>query len=160
MEYRTCAYVKTTGELCNAAALRESDLCYYHERDRQRLRNFHRSLQLCRFAGDPASGGFTPAAYQAQLNQASATLFQSLELPLLDDRAAIQVTLSNIVRALATRQIDRRYAALMLYAIQIAVTNLNATSPPDPNAAKVDTDPEPLLTPFEVDTSIPPEPQK
>jgi hypothetical protein len=45
-----------------------------------------------------------------------------LNLPPLEDLASVRVALSEIVQALATRQIDHRSAGLMLYAIQQATT--------------------------------------
>jgi hypothetical protein len=46
-----------------------------------------------------------------------------LELPPLEDRAAIQIAISRVLAALAAGLLDRRDAGLFLYGIQIAASN-------------------------------------
>jgi hypothetical protein len=45
-------------------------------------------------------------------------------LPVLEDASSIQVALTQIMRLLAAGRIDRKTASLMLYALQIANTDL------------------------------------
>jgi hypothetical protein len=47
-----------------------------------------------------------------------------IPLPLIEDRASIQIALNEIVARIANRSIDRKDAGLILYALQIASTNL------------------------------------
>jgi hypothetical protein len=45
-------------------------------------------------------------------------------LPVLEDSDSIQLALTKVMRQLATGELDRKTASLMLYALQIAITNL------------------------------------
>ena len=49
---------------------------------------------------------------------------EPIPLPLIEDRASIQIALNEIVARIANRSIDRKDAGLILYALQIASTNL------------------------------------
>jgi hypothetical protein len=51
-----------------------------------------------------------------------------LELPPLEDRAAIQIAISRVLAALAAGLLDRRDAGLFLYGIQIAASNFGKRS--------------------------------
>jgi hypothetical protein len=61
-------------------------------------------------------------ASQASVNDAD--VFDTLDLPVLEDANAVQVATSAVFHALGARQIRPRRAALMLYALQIAHANL------------------------------------
>jgi hypothetical protein len=62
-----------------------------------------------------------------------------MTLPSLEDANSIQVALAEIVRLLATNQIDHRPAGLMLYALQTASANLRMTSfEPEPTRVVID----------------------
>jgi len=150
-EVETCNHVMPNGEYCEAVAMTDNDYCYYHDRDRQRRANIQRCLQLRRGAlARDAALNIPPDP--ENLNQASATLFQSLDLPLHYSRLAIQVTITNLLRAIATRQIDTKHAALMLYGLQIAVSNIRPLmGTPGENTNVTLEDPEPLPTPLEVE---------
>jgi hypothetical protein len=50
--------------------------------------------------------------------------FASLDLPLLEDAAAIQAGLQQVLQALADERIDARRGGLLLYGLQIASSNL------------------------------------
>lgn len=154
-EVETCYHVMPNGEYCEAVAMTDSDYCYYHHRDHQRRANIMRSLQLRRRAlARDAALNIPPDP--ENLNQASATLFQSLDLPLLDSRLAIQVTITNLLRAIATRQIETKHAALMLYGLQIAVSNIRPLmGTPDEHTEVTVEDLDPLPSPLEVDAFDP-----
>ncbi len=49
---------------------------------------------------------------------------ETLTIPVLEDRCAIQLALSQVLSALASGQIDPRRAALLLYGLQIASQNV------------------------------------
>ncbi|HUH64171.1 MAG TPA: hypothetical protein VLZ50_14290 [Terracidiphilus sp.] len=49
---------------------------------------------------------------------------EPLAIPVLEDRCAIQLALSQVLSALASGQLDPRRAALLLYGLQIASQNV------------------------------------
>jgi hypothetical protein len=44
---------------------------------------------------------------------------------MLEDRSAVQIVLTEVLRALAANQIDTKRAGLLLYGLQIAASNCN-----------------------------------
>ena len=48
-------------------------------------------------------------------------------LPVLEDADSIQITLGQIMRMIVCRQVDTKSAGLLLYALQIASSNLRRT---------------------------------
>jgi hypothetical protein len=63
----------------------------------------------------------------------------TITLPTLEDANSVQVGLAEMLRLLATNQIDHRTAALMLYALQTASANLRMTSfEPQPTRVVID----------------------
>jgi hypothetical protein len=102
-QIRLCRHVKPNGTFCGSAALKREYFCYFHLRDRQRREVMRR-------------------ASQASVNDAD--VFDTLDLPVLEDANAVQVATSAVFHALGARQIRPRRAALMLYALQIAHANL------------------------------------
>ena len=113
---RKCAHVKTNGAICAAPALRENQLCYYHHRDSLRQVVFQQARQL------KLSKDF--ADYPLQQEQLNPEILEALELPALDDPAAIQVALTSVYRAILSGHIDTKRAGLVLYALQIAASNI------------------------------------
>jgi hypothetical protein len=113
-KYPICQHVKTNGSVCESPALKDSLFCYFHQRDRQRLRNLQqaREVKLSRSRG------------RSTEDDLNAEILESLQLPMLEDPAAIQVALSNVARAIAGHHIAERRAALLLYGLQIAVSNV------------------------------------
>jgi hypothetical protein len=51
-------------------------------------------------------------------------VMESLRIPVLEDRSAIQIALAQVLDALCSGRIDARRAGLLLYAIQIASQNV------------------------------------
>ncbi|MGD0791005.1 MAG: hypothetical protein ABR920_04470 [Terriglobales bacterium] len=63
----------------------------------------------------------------------------TISLPTLEDANSVQVGLAEMLRLLATNQIDHRTAALMLYALQTASVNVKRTSfEPEPTRVVID----------------------
>jgi hypothetical protein len=63
----------------------------------------------------------------------------TITLPTLEDANSVQVGLAELLRLLATNQIDYRKAALMLYALQTASSNVKRTSfEPEPTRVVID----------------------
>ena len=98
---RTCGYVLANGEVCEGPALRDSNLCYWHHKAR------YRRLHHGRKAGS--------------LKKSVKT---GIVLPLLEDGNAIQIGLQEIMHALLDGRLDSKRAGLLLYALQVATTNL------------------------------------
>jgi hypothetical protein len=99
MELRTCDHLKEDGIYCQSPALRGRDYCYFHLNLRGRRLNMARARVL---AAD-----------------------QPLDLPFPEDMHAVQISLFEVVNALANKRIDHKAAGLMLYAMQQASINLN-----------------------------------
>jgi len=99
MELRTCDHLKEDGIYCQSPALRGRDYCYFHLKLRGRRLNMARARVL---AAD-----------------------QPLDLPFPEDMHAVQISLFEVVNALANKRIDHKAAGLMLYAMQQASINLN-----------------------------------
>jgi len=88
------------GAQCGSPAMRRNRFCYHHKRQRE---------QLLAVNAERARNSRNPP----------------FTLPLLEDASSIQVSLTQIMRLLAAGQLDRKSASLMLYALQIATTNLH-----------------------------------
>jgi hypothetical protein len=94
-----CLHIMPDGAHCGSPAMHHNRFCYNHKRQHeQRI-----ALSTDR-ARNSRNLPFT--------------------LPVLEDSESIQVSLTEVMRLLAAGQIDRKTASLMLYALQIATTNL------------------------------------
>lgn len=92
--YYECRHIMPNGSKCKSPSLRGKPYCYYHTR-------------LHRLANAPVP-----------------TADEPLRLPVLEDRGAIQVALSQVLAALGSSKLDTRRAGLFLYGIQIASQNV------------------------------------
>ena len=91
-----CHHIKTNGTQCNSPALRDRRYCYFHQRTRPALLNL---------ASDPNS----PSLFS---------------LPPLEDAHAIQFALRQIMLNSLAGLLNDKKVGLMLYALQIASSNL------------------------------------
>jgi hypothetical protein len=82
------------GDRCRAAALSATYFCYFHTRLRRK-----------------------PDGHTAKFEE-------SVAIPILEDRCAIQVALSNVLNALGSSKLDARKAGVFLYGLQIASQNV------------------------------------
>jgi hypothetical protein len=55
-------------------------------------------------------------------------MMDSIEIPLLEDRCAIQVTLSQVLRHIVNKTIDRPRASLLLYGLQLSLQSVDRSS--------------------------------
>ena len=101
MSVPVCHHLKEDGVYCNSAALKGRHYCYFHLNLRGRRLKAARAR---RRADNPP-----------------------LNLPFPEDMHAVQVSLAEILWALAEQRIDHKTAGLMLYTLQQASTNLNQT---------------------------------
>lgn len=56
--------------------------------------------------------------------QKPVTSMDSIEIPLLEDRCAIQVTITQVLRAVVNKTIDRPRASLLLYGLQLSLQSV------------------------------------
>jgi hypothetical protein len=89
-----CRHIFTDGHRCGSICLRGEPFCYYHHTTRK------------------------PAPRQS-LDRRS-----SFDLPLPEDRSAIQPAIGMILQRIASNDLDPRRAGLLLYGLQIASLNL------------------------------------
>jgi len=92
MSVPTCDHLKQDGVPCGSPALRDHNLCYFHQRDHQRLQQLAR---LSRRA-------------------------ETLHLPPLETSQDVQFALFKVIDALATNTIDHKRASALLFALQQA----------------------------------------
>ena len=99
MQIRRCHHVKVNGELCGSPALRAKCYCYFHN-------NYHHL-----------------GAYGAKQN-AARNPFKD-RFPVLEDGNSIQAAVMQVIRLILAKEIDSKEAGLLLYALQIASSNLH-----------------------------------
>jgi hypothetical protein len=110
-----CQHIKVNGTQCASPALRRQKYCYFHKQHRQKRLEINSNIQRERW---------------------------KITLPVLEDANSIQMGLVQVMRLLVTQQIDHRTAALMLYGLQTASSNLKRTSfePEQPTHVVIDRD--------------------
>jgi len=114
---RRCQHIKVNGTQCASPALRDEKHCYFHTQWRRK------SMEV-KFNVNANSNSDAHATFT---------------LPTLEDANSIQLGLAEMLRLLATHQIDHKTAALMLYALQTASANLRMTSfEPEPTRVVID----------------------
>jgi len=101
-----CRHIFTDGHRCGSPCLRGEDLCYYHHTTRK------------------------PVAGPQQRRGRRSTF--DLSLPDPNDRSGIQLAIGEVLRRIASNDIDPRRAGLLLYGLQIASLNLPKPAKPEP----------------------------
>jgi len=96
-----CRHIHTEGRRCGSASLRGEEFCYFHHNSRK-----------------PVANPRTRRSRQA-----------TFDLPLPEDRGAIQISIGEVLRRIASNAIDPRRAGLLLYGLQIASLNLPKPTP-------------------------------
>lgn len=100
-----CQHVRPSGRKCEAVAIRGHRFCYFHLQSR-------RGYSTVTAAETVANGAIAPAPEST-----------TITMPVLEDRTAVQMVLTEVLRALAANQIDAKRAGLLLYGLQIASSN-------------------------------------
>src|SRR6201999_4441604 len=113
-----CRHIFTDGRRCHSPCLRAEEFCYYHHTTRKPVAN-----------------------PQQRRGRRSA-----FDLPLPEDRSAIQSSIGQVLQRIASNDIDPRRAGLLLYGLQIASLNLPRDPAPSP-AARAETVEEIVLDP-------------
>lgn len=114
-----CRHLFTDGRRCGSPALRSPEgpeggselFCYFHHRSRRPVQPGERASRLHRAAATAASQ--TGLALPADLS----------------DRFGIQLAIGEILRRIASNELDARRAGLLLYGLQIASRNLPKSNP-------------------------------
>jgi hypothetical protein len=96
-----CRHIFTDGHRCGSPCLRSESLCYYHHTTRRPAHN--------------------PRARRCRRS--------TFEIPLPEDRSAIQHSIGQVLQRIAANDIDPRRAGLLLYGLQIASLNLPKQQP-------------------------------
>jgi hypothetical protein len=92
-----CQHIKVDGERCQSPALRDQKFCYFHDRCSPAQIDVSTSAQ------------FPPAPFF---------------LPVLEDAVSIQWGITQVCEHLLNRRLDAKKAGVLLYAMQIASSNL------------------------------------
>ena len=111
-----CQHIRSNGTQCGSPALKSRQFCYYHHQSRPEPVELY-------IDGDRYSDG-------------------QIIMPLFEDAHSIQVVLRQVTQLLLQRRIDRKDAALALYALQIASSNLKRMEHEKPRPTQVVIDPE------------------
>jgi hypothetical protein len=109
---KQCQRMKMNGTQCGSPAVRNQKFCYFHQR-----------CNAVQF--DVSTSAAEPAA-----------LFF---LPVLEDAASIQATITQVCEHLLQRRLDPKKAGVMLYAMQVASANLDRLSQENSQESSPDT---------------------
>jgi hypothetical protein len=112
-----CRHIKVNGTQCGWSALRHKNFCFYHQQDRP--------LPVeCHFDGPYATGEIT--------------------LPYFEDAHSIQTVIRQVVQMVLQKRLERKTASLLLYALQIASSNLKRMEleKPQPEQVVIDLETE------------------
>jgi hypothetical protein len=108
-----CQHIKVSGIQCGSPALRKKTFCFYHQQNRP-------LTVECYSEGQYATG--------------------EIVLPVFEDAHSIQTVLRQVVQMILQKRIERKTASLLLYALQIASSNLKRLEQEKPQPAEVVTD--------------------
>ncbi|MGB9197322.1 MAG: hypothetical protein WCB53_10420 [Terriglobales bacterium] len=109
LEIRRCQHIRVHGAQCGSPALREEKYCYHHAHTRpERVK---------------VKGGDGKTS--------------EIVVPLFEDAGSIQMAVRQVAVLLLQDKIDSKKAGLMLYALQIASTNLKRMAEEAPRPAQV-----------------------
>jgi len=117
-----CRHVKVNGTQCGSPAVRSKSFCFYHQQHRP-------ILAECYSDGEYSTG--------------------AILLPVFEDAHSVQSVIRQVMHMLLQKRIERRTASLLLYALQIASSNLKRMELEKPQPEQVVTDLEPVVDPHE-----------
>jgi hypothetical protein len=112
-----CRHIKVNGTQCGSPALRSKIFCFYHHK--------HRPL---------------PVECYSDIEYATG----EINLPFFEDAHSIQAVIREVVQMVLQKRIERKTASLLLYALQIASSNLKRMELEKPQPEQVVTDLEPV----------------
>src|SRR5580704_2083122 len=103
-----CRHVFADGHRCAGASLRLEEFCYFHHTSRRPVQN-------------------------PRLRHSRQSTFT---LPVPEDRGSIQLAIGEVIGRIASNDIDPKRASLLLYALQIAASNLPRQAVPKSDPAR------------------------
>ena len=115
-----CRHIKISGTQCGSPALRSKIFCFYHHKDRP-----------------------LPVECYSDIEYATG----EINLPFFEDAHSIQAVIRQVVQMVMQKRLERKTASLLLYALQIASSNLKRMDLEKPQPEQVVTDLEPVLDP-------------
>lgn len=124
-----CQHIKVSGTQCGSPALRKKSFCFYHQQNRP-------LTVECYSEGQYATG--------------------EIALPVFEDAHSIQTVIRQVVQMILQKRIERKTASLLLYALQIASSNLKRLELEKPQPAEVVTDLETMAPETVSETPIKP----
>ena len=112
-----CRHIKVNGTQCGSPALRHKNFCFYHQQDRP-------LTVECYSEGPYATG--------------------EIALPLFEDAHSVQTVIRQVVQMVLQKRLERKTASLLLYALQIASSNLKRMEleKPQPEQVVIDIEKE------------------
>ena len=117
-----CRHIKVNGTQCGSPALRSKIFCFYHHKDRP-----------------------LPVECYSDIEYATG----EINLPFFEDAHSIQAVIRQVVQMVLQKRLERKTASLLLYALQIASSNLKRMDLEKPQPEQVVTDLEPVVDPHE-----------
>jgi hypothetical protein len=117
-----CRHIKVSGTQCGSPALRNKIFCFYHHKDRP-----------------------LPVPCFSDIEYATG----EINLPFFEDAHSIQAVIREVVQMVLQKRLERKTASLLLYALQIASSNLKRMELEKPQPEQVVTDLEPVLDPHD-----------
>jgi len=110
-----CRHIKVNGTQCGSPALRNKIFCFYHHKDRP-----------------------LPVECYSDIEYATG----EINLPFFEDAHSIQAVIRQVVQMVLQKRLERKTASLLLYALQIASSNLKRMELEKPQPEQVVTDPD------------------
>jgi hypothetical protein len=113
-----CRHIKASGTQCGSPALRDKNFCFYHQWNRPRLTDCY----------------YKPEEYPTGL----------IALPVFEDAHSIQTVVRQVVQMVLQNCLERKTAGTVLYALQIASSNLKRMEieKPQPDQVVIDIETE------------------
>src|SRR6266852_1373320 len=108
-----CRHIKVSRTQCGSPALRNKNFCFYHHKDR-------------------------PLPVECYSDIEYATV--EINLPFFEDAHSIQAVIRQVVQMVLQKRLERKTASLLLYALQIASSNLKRMELEKPQPEQVVTD--------------------
>jgi len=115
VEIRRCQHIRVNGTQCGSPALRDEKFCYYHKQYRPQRVEF--------YGEDPDPMG-------------------AMNFPVFEDAHSIQAVVREVAQYLMQKRIEPKTAGLVLYAMQIASSNLRQMQAEKPRPTQVVVEPE------------------
>jgi hypothetical protein len=109
-----CQHIKTNGTQCGSPALKDNEFCYYHQQCRPVTFNYRGMYR-----------DYKPAEFH---------------LPPFEDLHSVQFTLQQVTELILRHKINEKEAYLLLYALQIASSNLKRLMREEPKPEEIVSD--------------------